>query len=365
MTKISEVVRVLEELAPPAFQESYDNVGLQTGDPETEVGGVLVTLDCTPEVVKEALERDCNLIVAHHPVIFKALRQLTGLNSVENTIIMAIRNGLAIYACHTNLDHVQHGVNAKICQKIGLLNPKVLAPKAQTLTKLVTFCPTGHTARVLAALHQAGAGNIGAYSGCSFSTTGTGRFTPGESANPHIGEQGEPEQVQEDRIEVLLPNHLEKKVLKALTQAHPYEEVAYYLTSLLNLNQEVGAGMFGEMPEPLPEQDFLQHLKTAMGLGQVRHTPWLGKPVRRVAVCGGAGAFLTQQAIRAGADVFVTADVKYHEFFSAEGKIVIADIGHYESEVFTKEIFFDTISNNFSNFAVCLSNVNTNPIRYS
>lgn len=365
MTIIREVVGVLEKLAPPVYQENYDNAGLQTGDPDARVTGVLVTLDCTPEVVQEAVERECNLIVAHHPVIFKALRQLTGRNAVEKTIITAIRHNLAIYACHTNLDHVQHGVNAKICQKLGLQECQVLAPKAQTLTKLVTFCPSGHTAQVLAALHRAGAGNIGGYSGCSFSTTGTGRFTPGESAKPHIGEQGEPEQVQEDRIELLLPNHLQHQVLLALREAHPYEEVAYYLTSLQNLNQEVGAGMAGDLPEPLPEQEFLKHLKEAMQLTQVRHTSLLGKPVRRVAVCGGAGSFLTKQAIRAGADVFVTADVKYHEFFDAEGKIVIADIGHYESEAFTKEIFFETISKFFSNFAVCLSNVNSNPIRYS
>ncbi|CAN5841845.1 Nif3-like dinuclear metal center hexameric protein [soil metagenome] len=365
MTKVSEVVRVLEQLAPPAYQESYDNVGLQTGNPEDQVSGVLVTLDCTPEVVQEAIDRECNLIVAHHPVIFKALRQLTGRNTVEKTIIEAIRKGIGIYACHTNLDHVQHGVNAKISQKLGLTRTKVLAPKAQTLTKLVTFCPPENTAQVLLALHQAGAGHIGEYADCSFRMRGTGRFTPSESANPHLGKQGKPEEVQEDRIEVLLPDYLQHQVLRALQEAHPYEEVAYYLTSLQNLNQEVGAGMVGELAAPMEEQEFLEYLKQAMHLTQVRHTPFIGKAVERVAVCGGAGSFLTAQAIRAGADVLVTADLKYHEFFAAEGKIVLADIGHYESEVFTKEIFFEEISKNFPNFAVYLSQVNTNPVRYS
>jgi dinuclear metal center YbgI/SA1388 family protein len=365
MTKIKEVVQVLEKLAPPSYQESYDNVGLQTGDRETEVSGVLVTLDCTLEVVREAVEQNCNLIVAHHPVIFKALRQLTGRNAVEKTIIEAIRHHLAIYACHTNLDNVQHGVNAKICEKLGLVKTRVLVPKAQTLSKLVTFCPTENTAEVLAALHQAGAGNIGEYKACSFSTVGTGRFTPGESADPHIGEPGQPEKVPEDRIEVILPEYLQSPVLAVLQQAHPYEEVAYYLSSLQNLNQEVGSGMIGELPEPMAEDYFLEYLKHRMHLSQVRHTPRLGRPVRRVAVCGGAGSFLTRQAVRQQADVFVTADVKYHEFFEAEENLLLADIGHYESEVFTKEIFFDTITKNFPNFAVCLSNVNTNPVRYS
>ena len=365
MTRIREVVQVLEQIAPPSYQESYDNATLQTGDPQAEVKGVLLTLDVTPEVVAEAVERGCNLIVAHHPVIFRPLKALTGRSLVERTIIAAIRNEIAIYACHTNLDHVQAGVNAKICEKLGLSQTRILSPKPHTLSKLVTFCPQPNTEQVLEALSRAGAGNIGEYSGCSFRSTGTGRFTPGEKANPHIGERGQPEEVPEDRIEVILPAHLEQQVLAALQQAHPYEEVAYYLTSLQNLNQEVGSGMVGELPEAMGEEDFLAYLKNRMNLTHLRHTPLLGRPVRRVAVCGGAGSFLTKQAIRAGANAFVTADVKYHEFFEAEDKLALVDIGHYESEVFTKEIFFAAITENFSNFAVCLSNVNTNPVRYS
>jgi dinuclear metal center YbgI/SA1388 family protein len=365
MTQIKDVVRLLEQLAPPDYQESYDNVGLQTGDPEAEVRGVLVTLDCTPEIVAEAMERGCNMIVAHHPVIFKALRQITGHNLLEKTLLASIRNNIAIYACHTNLDHVRHGVNAKIAQKLGLTHTRILAPKPQTLTKLVTFSPPENTAQVLDALHRAGAGNIGQYSACSFSVTGTGRFTPGEAATPHLGEPGKPEQVQEDRIEVIMPVPAKRHVIAALQQAHPYEEVAYYLTDLQNLNQEVGAGMLGELPAPLSEEAFFIHLKKSMHLTHLRHTPLLDRPVKRVAVCGGAGSFLTKKAINQGADLFVTADIKYHEFFEAEGKILLIDIGHYESEVFTKEIFFETISKNFSNFAVCLAIINTNPVRYT
>ena len=365
MTKISEVVQELERLAPPSYQESYDNAGLQTGDLQEEVSGVLIALDCTPEVVAEAVARGCNLIVAHHPVIFKPLRQLTGTNAVEKTIIAAIQHRIAIYACHTNLDHVLAGVNAKICQKLGLQHPRILLPKPQTLTKLVTFAPPENTAAVLEALHQAGAGHIGAYSHCSFRTTGTGRFTPGKAAHPHLGERGRPEEVAEDRIEVILPAYLQQPVLQALQQAHPYEEVAYFLTSLQNTNQEVGAGMIGELPAPMEEKEFILYLKEKMHVPLVRHTALLGRSVWRVAVCGGAGSFLTKQAIRQQADVYITADIKYHEFFDTEGELVLADIGHFESEVSTNEIFFDIILKKFSNFAVCLSNVNTNPVRYS
>ncbi|RIJ41596.1 Nif3-like dinuclear metal center hexameric protein [Pontibacter oryzae] len=365
MAKIHEITTLLEQLAPLRYQESYDNAGLQTGDANAEVTGVLVTLDCTEAVLDEAISKGCNLVVAHHPVIFKGLKQLTGGNYVERTIIKAIQNNIAIYASHTNLDNVLNGVNTKIADKLALQQQRILVNKPSTLMQLVTFVPVENTEKVLDALNQAGAGNIGEYSGCSFTVTGTGRFTPSAQATPAIGSQGKPEQVQENRLELLFPAYLQGKIMEALKQAHPYEEVAHYLYNIENQNQEVGIGVIGELAEALTEQEFLAYLKDKMKLQGLRFTSVGAKKIKRVAVCGGSGSFLIKDALRQGADALVTGDVKYHEFFDAEQRLMIADIGHYESEVFTKEIFYAAISKSFSNFAVLISEVNTNPVRYT
>lgn len=364
MTFIKEILTELEKLAPLPYQEDYDNAGLLVGSPNTEVTGILFTLDITEEIVEEAIRKQCNLIVAHHPIIFKGLKKLNGKNYVERTVIKAIKNDIALYATHTNLDHVTGGVNWQIAKRLGLHNIKVLAPKKQILNKLAFFCPVENTQAVLQALFEAGAGEIGEYSNCSFRSEGLGTFLPGDNANPAIGERGELETVKEHRVEVMLPSHLQAQVLGALRRAHPYEEVAYYMSALENENQVVGAGAIGELSEPLEAADFLAHLKNNMEASVVKHTEPTGRKIRRVAVCGGAGSFLLRNAISAGADAFVTADYKYHEFFDAEGRIMICDIGHYESEVFTKNLLHDYISGKFSNFALCLSEISTNPVRY-
>lgn len=364
MTSIKEILIELEKLAPLPYQEDYDNAGLLVGSPQTAVTGVLFTLDITEAVIDEAVRRQCNLIVAHHPIIFKGLKKLNGKNYVERTVIKAIKNDVALYATHTNLDHVTGGVNWQIARRLGLQNIKVLAPKKQVLTKLAFFCPVENTQDVLQALFEAGAGQIGEYSQCSFRSEGLGTFLPGESANPVIGGKGELETVNEHRVEVMLPSHLQAQVLQALKRAHPYEEVAYYMSALENENQEVGAGAIGELPEAMQASDFLAHLKGQMEATVIKHTAPVERPIRRVAVCGGAGSFLLRNAIGAGADAFVTADYKYHEFFDAEGQLMICDIGHYESEVFTKNLLHNYLSGKFSNFALCLSEISTNPVRY-
>lgn len=365
MTQIRDVTQYLETIAPRAYQESYDNAGLITGDPKAEVRGVLVSLDAIESVVDEAIEQDCNLIVAHHPIVFRGLKSLTGRNYVERTIIKAIKHDIAIYAIHTNLDNVYNGVNAKIAEKLGLQQTQVLVPKSQTLQKLTTFVPHKNAEAVVSALSRAGAGNIGNYQNCSFQISGTGTFQPNEQANPHIGEAGKLERVDEQRIEVILPNHLTSQVLRALREAHPYEEVAYYLHTLENENQEVGSGMIGQLPQAMPAADFLQHLKERMNLSVIRHTALIDRPIGKVAVCGGAGSFLLSSAIRQRADAYVSADFKYHEFFDAEGQLIIADIGHYESEVYTKELLRDFLCEKFVNFAVRLAEVTTNPVFYT
>lgn len=363
-TKIKDVTSHLERLAPSAYQESYDNSGLITGNPEWSVKGVLVTLDCIEIVVEEAIQQNCNLIIAHHPIVFKGLKRLTGKNYVERTIIKAIKNDIAIYAIHTNLDNVHHGVNRRIAEKIGLTDLKLLVPKANTLKKLVTFIPKDAVQTVMDALHAAGAGNIGNYKNCSFSTTGTGTFQPTASANPKIGEPGKLEHVEENRVELIFPSVLEHHVIAALKAAHPYEEVAYYLTSLDNDNQEVGSGMIGTLETPTEPKAFLERLKSQMSTQCVRHTALLNKPIQKVAICGGAGSFLLQSAKAQGADVFVSADFKYHEFFDADGQILIADIGHYESEQFTKDLLKEVLEEKFTTFAVYFSKSVTNPISY-
>ncbi|MFY0600550.1 MAG: Nif3-like dinuclear metal center hexameric protein [Cyclobacteriaceae bacterium] len=362
--RISEITRELEKIAPPSYQETYDNSGLLIGHHNTEVSGVLITLDVTEEVMSEALTNDCNLIIAHHPLIFKGLKRINGDHWVERCILTAIKKDIAIYAIHTNLDNVIGGVNAKIAGKLGLVNTKVLSPKPDLLSKLVTYVPETHAEEVTQALYNSGAGEIGNYNHSSYQSDGIGRFRPGENTDSFIGKKGKETRVNEKRIEVILPDFKSKKILNALLESHPYEEVAYYLTSLKNANQEVGSGMIGELEEPMEISKFLSLLKDKMKTGVVRHTKTHKDQVKKIAVCGGSGSFLLKQAIMAEADVFVSADFKYHEFFEADNRITIADIGHYESEQFTKDLLYDILSEKLTNIALRLSEVQTNPIKY-
>jgi dinuclear metal center YbgI/SA1388 family protein len=362
--KIKDVTRYLEEWAPLSYQESYDNSGLITGQQSDVVKGVLISLDCTEAVIDEAIQTGCNLVIAHHPIVFKGLKKFTGSSYVERTIVKAIKNDVAIYAIHTNLDNVHTGVNQKICEKIGLKDLKVLAPKDDQLNKLVTFVPKKDTEKVTSALYEAGAGQVGDYKNCSFQLEGVGTFLPTDSTNPHIGERNKQTYVEETRVELLFPSHLKTPILKALKNAHPYEEVAYYVFPLLNENQHVGSGMIGKVEKPEEPLQFLKSLKDKMNLPVIRHTLPLDKKVEKVAVCGGAGSFLLPNAIHAGADVFITADFKYHQFFDADNRIMIADIGHYESEVFTKELLMDVLIKKFHTFAINFSKTGTNPISY-
>ena len=362
--KISQVISYLSELAPPSYQESYDNATLISGDPSWELSGILFSLDCLEDVVAEAVTLGANMIVAHHPIVFKGLKSLTGKNYVERTIIKAIKNDIAIYAIHTNLDHVANGVNKRISDRLGLISTSILQPKKKILNKLVYFVPTPDKDQTIRAVFDAGAGQIGDYSDCSFQQEGIGTFTPSQQANPSIGEIGSPESVQETRVEVILPSFKQNKVLEALRKSHPYEEVAYYLQPLENENQEVGAGMIGHLPVPLKEEEFLDFLKVKMNLKILKHTPLLGKKISKVAVCGGAGIFLLNDAKAKGADIFITADIKYHEFFDADRKIILCDIGHYESEIYTKDLLKEHLSQKFPNIALYLTKVVTNPTSY-
>jgi len=361
---VNDITKVLEELAPLAHAEDFDNVGLLVGNPNMKVNGVLVTLDTLENVVDEAIDKNCNLIVSFHPIIFKGLKKLTGNNYVERVVIKAIANNIAIYSMHTALDNSKMGVNAKICEVLGLENPQILIQKANTIKKLTTYAPLSDVEKVKAALFKAGAGEIGKYSHCSYSLDGIGSFKPENGANPNLGKVGEVHFEKETQINVILSFEKEKQVLKALFETHPYEEVAYEVLTIENTNQDVGMGMIGTLPSEMGETEFLLLVKKRMNASVVRHSKLLGKKVKKVAVLGGSGAFAVGAAMKARADVFVTSDIKYHEFYQAENQMVIADIGHFETEQFTKDLLVDYLTKKIPNFAVSLSESITNPIKY-
>ena len=362
--KIAEVTAVLETLAPPSLQESYDNAGLLTGQAGWDCTGILCALDATEAIIDEAIAKKANLVVAHHPIIFGGLKKINGKNYVERTVIKAIKNDIAVYAIHTNLDNVIEGVNGKAADLLGLQNRNVLLPKSGTIRKLSCFVPVDHLEVVRTSLFEAGAGSIGKYSECSFSLTGTGTFNGGPGTKPFVGESGKRHEEQEARLEVVYPAHLERQILAALHRDHPYEEVAFDCYQLANAQPGIGSGIIGSLPEPMTEKQVLELLKSVFGLSIIRHTELTGRPVQKLAFCGGAGSFLISSALAAGADMFVTSDLKYHDFFDAEERLLLADIGHFESEQFTINLLQEVLAQKFPTFAVLKTAIKTNPVQY-
>ncbi len=361
---VKEVLDILEELAPLAYAEEFDNVGLLVGDENTAVSGILVTLDTLENVVEEAIYRKCNLIVSFHPIIFGGLKKLTGSTYVERVVIKAIQHNIAIYSMHTALDNSPFGVNAKICEVLGLINNRILIPQKGTIKKLTTYIPLAEADALKNKLFEAGAGSIGNYSDCSFTNDGTGSYKASDKANPAIGKIGERHYEKEAQIHMTYPKSRERQVLKALFENHSYEEVAYETFTLENTNQNIGMGMIGELEKPMEELNCLKYIKVKMNADNVRHSELRDKPVKKIAVLGGSGAFAIATAREAGADIFVTADIKYHQFYEAEGKMVLADIGHFETEQFTKNLLVDYLTKKIPNFAIRLSDSKTNPIKY-
>jgi dinuclear metal center YbgI/SA1388 family protein len=362
--KISEIISAVEVFAAPELQEEYDNAGLITGNGIWNCTGVLCTLDVTLEVIKEAREKGCNMILAHHPIVFRGLKKITGKNYVEQVIIEAIKSDIAIYAAHTNLDNVILGVSGKIASRLGIKDFTVLQPKTRILRRLITFAPLDQAETVRQAVFAAGAGHIGKYSECSFNSEGTGTFKAEEGADPYVGDVGKRHNEKENKIEIVYPFYLEAQVVKALVDSHPYEEVAYDIFTMDNVHFGIGAGVIGNLEQPMEEAAFLQLVSTRFGAEGIRHTKLLGRPVKRVAVCGGSGSFLIGKALQQGADFYITSDIKYHEFFDAEDRMVVADIGHYESEQFTTDLIHDLLVEKFPTFAVLKTAINTNPVRY-
>jgi dinuclear metal center YbgI/SA1388 family protein len=362
--KLSEIISVIESFAPLSYQEQYDNAGLIIGDENMETRKALITIDITEEIIDEAMKVDANLIISHHPVIFNSIKKITGKTYPERIIIKAIKNNIAVYAAHTNLDNIYEGVNYKICQKLGLSNLQILMPVKDELRKLVVFVPLDHADNVRSAIFRAGAGHIGNYDECSYNIEGLGTFKGSEDASPYVGEKGKLHFEKELRIETVFPKAIQPQVISAMLAVHPYEEVAYDIYPLDNTYARAGKGMTGELRKETDELTFLNTIKSVFNTKVIRHTQLRGKKIRKVAVCGGSGSFLIKDAISAGADIFITGDIKYHQFFDARDRILIADVGHYESEQFTKEIFYELLRKNLPKFALHLSEVKTNPINY-
>jgi dinuclear metal center YbgI/SA1388 family protein len=364
MILLSEIISYMEGLAPLSLQESYDNSGLQVGDPGMDVSGILVALDVSEDVLLEAEKMGFNLVLSHHPVIFGGLKSITGRSGPERIVKMAIQKEIAIYSAHTNFDAISGGVNSALANRLGLVDQQILDPVGGSLKKLVAYVPHAELEQVRQAMFDAGAGDIGAYDSCSYQTEGTGTFRGTEGTQPYAGESGVFHQEPETRLETIVPASLAGKVVRAMCTAHPYEEVAYDIYPLDNRDPGRGMGMIGRLEDPMDEEVFLGFIKDRFRAGVVRHTELLGKPLRKVAVCGGSGSFLLKKALASGADVFVTGDMKYHQFFEADGQLVVMDIGHFESEQFTRELFYDLLMKKFPKFAVRLSETEKNPIKY-
>lgn len=364
MTKIRDIIQMLEAWAPPLLQESYDNAGLITGNDGDDLKGIMVCLDSTEAVIGEAIEKGCNLVIAHHPIVFSGLKKITGRTYVERTLIRAIRHHIAIYAAHTNLDNVKSGVNAEIGRRLGLENMQILSPRNHFLYKLVVFVPDGHTDTVAEAMFAAGAGRVGHYDRASFHSAGSGSFRPLEGSSPYTGTAGHTEQVSEQRLEVLVPREHCTAVTRAMLQAHPYKEVAYDLIPLENAYKDAGSGMTGSLPHPIPAADFPAYVKERTGTPMLKYTTTGATHIHKVAICGGAGIFLLPAALQNGADAFITSDIKYHEFFDAEQKLMLMDIGHYESEQYTMDLIARKVQAQFQGIPCHITGIRTNPVQY-
>jgi len=361
---LSEITSYLNSRFSLSLQESYDNCGLLIGNPDAEITGALICVDVTGDVLDEAVSKNCNLIISHHPLIFSGIKSLTGRTDTERMVIRAIKENIAVFALHTNLDNHHEGVNSFLCSKLGIMNFEILKPLPDTLRKLVTFCPPSHAGQVRDAIFKAGAGHIGNYDCCSYNSAGEGTFRAQAGAHPFVGEVGILHTETELRIETVFPAFIENEVIKALKEAHPYEEVAYDIYPLTNIHHRIGAGMIGNLPQAVEAEDFLLHVKEILRIGCIRHTNLKNKKIQKIAVCGGSGSFLIKDAISCNADIYMTGDIKYHDFFIPGNNMILADIGHYESEQFTKELIYTLLKKKFTTFALFISGTNTNPVNY-
>lgn len=362
--RIKELLSVIEELAPLGLQEGFDNSGIQVGDANVEATGVLFCIDVTEDVVDEAITLGCNIIIAHHPLLFKSLKSITGKSYIERCVVKAIKNDILIYAAHTNLDNAQYGINHYLGKLLNLQNQRILAPQKDKLVKLATYVPHSHSEQVRMALFNAGAGSIGDYDQCSYNINGQGTFRAGETSHPFTGTIGKLHLEPEIKIEVVLPSIKTKDIVRALLAIHPYEVPAYDIYNLNNEWEQAGSGIVGTLPEEMDEENFLYYLKDVLDLQSVQFSKLRNKPIRDVAIAGGSGSFLIPQAIAYDADIFITGEVKYNDFYDVEDKLLLAVVGHYESEIFTKNVMFDYLSEKYPTFAIYMAGTDKNPVKY-
>ena len=362
---VKDVIDFLDSYAPLKYAEDFDNVGLLIGDSNKKVKGIIICLDSTPDVIKEAIDSNYNLVISFHPIIFSGIKQLSPGNYVNDSILLAAKNDISIFAIHTALDNSNIGVNMKLCKELGILNGKILIPKQNTIKKLTTYIPKDSADKLKNNLFNSGAGSIGKYENCSFTFEGIGTFKGNKNSNPTVGKKLINTNQIETCINITYLSHLEHKVITTLKEIHPYEEIAYEIKTLENINENIGMGMYGEIKEALDEKKFLSILKRKLGVKFLKHSKLLNKPIKKVAVLGGSGSFGIENAISVKADAYITSDLKYHDYFKAENSILLIDVGHYESEQYTKNLLYDILTKKFPNFAIALTEINTNPVKYS
>ena len=361
--KIKEIICALERFAPLPLQDGFDNSGLQIGLTDVEATGALLCLDVTESIIDEATDLGYNLIISHHPLIFKGLKSITGRDYIERCIIKAIKNNIVIYAAHTNLDNAYGGVNYKIAELIGLSDVQALLPKDNIFLKLCVYVPKEHAENVRVALFEAGCGHIGNYDSCSFNQIGEGSFRALDAANPFVGEVNTLHFEDEIKIDTVFPSYKKKEVLTALFSSHPYEEPAFDFISLQNTFSKIGSGVIGTLTNPIKDVDLLNSIKEKFNVNCLKYNRLENKTVCRIAICGGSGAFLLQQAINSQADVFITGEIKYHDYFGHDD-ILMAEIGHFESEQYTNNLLYSLIHDSFPVLPIKISSVNINPIKY-
>jgi dinuclear metal center YbgI/SA1388 family protein len=361
---VKNIIEQIENQAPIALQESYDNSGLQIGKLDSDVNKALICIDITPAVMQEAIVNGCDMIISHHPLIFEGLKKISGRNAIEQMVELAIKHNILIYSAHTHLDNIKSGVNGMLAEKLGLTHLKILRSKQNILRKLITFCPEAEAEKVRKAIFDAGAGHIGNYDCCSYNIQGQGTFRANEKANPFVGKIGEMHTEKEVRIETIYPFYHEKEIINALKNSHPYEEVAYDIYPLHNDFQQVGSGMLGELKEKTDASSFLKTIMDTLQIPILKYSGNIHKEIKKVAVCGGSGAFLIKDALNCQADIFITSDIKYHQFGDYSEKLILVDAGHFETEQFTKHLICDILNKKFPTFATRISEQDNNLVKY-
>ena len=357
---IEELTTFIEDKFPLSQQESYDNCGLIVGDPKKTVKKVLLALDCTEQVIKEAKLKKADVIITHHPLMFSSINKLTANDYEGSLIIKLIKSDIALYAVHTNLDNSINGINKYLALKLGLKNLQILVGKEKTFKKIITFVPKAYSQKVITALSAAKAGNIGLYSHCAFVTEGSGCFKPEKGAKPFLGELSKINQVEEVKLEMVFASENQKMIENSLKKAHPYEQPAFDIIELANPNPDIGAGIYGDLPAQINTAEFLKLVKTKLNLSYIRQSNSAKKFISKVAICSGAGFFVFEQAKRLNVDALVTSEIKHHEFLAAENNILLCDIDHHEGEIAAVNIL-DQILQKLENIDTLISKHNLSP----